>query len=184
MQYRINHILMPERHYCSHTTFEIRSITKTVADNGETDNVIEERGDVVAFGTRHNHIARRIGYKKEIPIMSVNIAFKKPTAEPKMIFKSSFRPKFYFIQFGAVAKMKSLPLIERLRQARIPVYHSLTKDKFVGQLSVAESVASPFVIIMGQKEAMENTVVVRHMSTRAQEIIPVEKLAMYLSKLR
>lgn len=191
--YRINHELAPDRQYCSHTTFEIRhtehlphdeleaAIAEQVAALGGTP---EPAGTVVAFGTRHNHIAKRIGFKKEIPFVSVNIGFKKKAAEPKTAFKNNFKPKFYFIQFGAFAKMKSLSLIETLRQARIPVYHSLTKDKFVGQLSNAETTATPFVIIMGQKEALENTVVVRHMSTRAQETIPVGKLASYLSKLR
>lgn len=193
--YRIKHSLIPERRYCSHTIFEIRHIEspegieeKTLEDNptigpaGENGE-INDNGTIVAFGTRHNHISKRIGFKKDIPVASVNIGFKKKV-EPKTSFKSGFRPKFYFIQFGNFAKLKSLPLIESLRSARIPVYHSLTKDKFVGQLSSAESIASPFVIIMGQKEALENTVVVRQMSTRSQETVPVCDLANYLSKLR
>ena len=115
--------------------------------------------------------------------MSVNIVFKKPAVSPKLFFRSRPQPKFFFIQFGSIAKLKSLSVIESLRQARIPVHHLLTSDKFVGQLTAAESLKTPFVIIMGQKEALENTVVVRQMSTRSQEIIPIPDLPVYLSKL-
>ncbi len=179
--YNINHALTPDRQYCSHTTFEIKTTEETEKTEATPDGVTQT---VVAFGTRHNHIAKRIGFKKEVPFVSVNIGFKKHGAEPKPAFKANFKPRFYFIQFGSFAKMKSLALIETLRQARIPVYHSLTKDKFVNQLTVAETTNTPFVIIMGQKEALENTVVVRHMSTRAQETVPVQKLTAYLAKLR
>ena len=175
--YRINHILLPERRYCSHTVFEIRQVEDPI-ESAPAEEV------VVAFGTRHNHISKKIGFKKDVPMVSVNIRFKKRIAEPKTILRSRFKPKFYFIQFGNVAKLKSLPLIETLRLAHIPVHHSLTRDKFMSQLAVAEDIASPFVIIMGQKEAMENTVVVRHSITRAQQIVPVQNLAEYLNRLR
>jgi len=180
LPYRINHALMPERSYSSHTIFEIHNINQNTSENEN----IEATESVLAFGSRHNHISKKMGFKKDIPALSVSIRFKKQTPEPKLILRQNFKPKFYFIQFGNMAKLKSLPLIETLRLARIPIYHSLTRDKFISQLDVAENVASPFVIIMGQKEALENTVVVRHTISRAQQIVPIIKLAEYLSRLR
>lgn len=171
--YRINPNLIGHRHYCSHTVFEI----KNVAPEPETED------EVFAVGTRHNYLARRIGMKQDTPLMSINLRFKKPSIIQKLLFKTKQQPKFFFIQFGSMAKLKSLGIIESLRQARIPVYHQLTSDKFVGQLAAAETLKAPFVIIMGQKEAMENAVVVRQMSTRSQDIVPIQHLAMYLSKL-
>lgn len=171
--YRINPNLIGHRHYCSHTVFEI----KNAAPEPETED------EVFAVGTRHNYLARRIGMKQDTPLMSINLRFKKPSIIQKLLFKTKQQPKFFFIQFGSMAKLKSLGIIESLRQARIPVYHQLTSDKFVGQLAAAETLKAPFVIIMGQKEAMENAVVVRQMSTRSQDIVPIQHLAMYLSKL-
>lgn len=172
--YRINPRLIGHRHYCSHTIFEIKS-----APTNEK-NPTEE---IYAAGARHNYIARRIGFKHDLPMISVNIVFKKPAVNPKLFFKSQPQPRFFFIQFGSIAKLKSLSVIEALRQARIPVHHLLTSNKFVGQLNAAESLKTPFAIIMGQKEALENTVVVRKMSTRSQKIIPIPDLPIYLSRL-
>lgn len=168
--YRVAHNLIGHRNYCSHTIFEIKST------NPETNPIF-------AVGTRHNHLAKKIGFKKDVPVMSVNLRFKKPEVEPKLFPKSKLRPRFYFIQFGSKAKLKSLSVIENLRQARIPVHHSLTHDQFVDQLSNAEKIGSPFLIIVGQKEALENTAVVRHMATRVQETIALKDLPHYLNNL-
>ncbi len=180
--YRINPNLIGHRHYCSHTVFEIKNAPTNEAATpaGITESAEEE---VFAVGTRHNYLARRVGFKRETPVMSVNLRFKAPSITPKLFFKNKPQPRFFFIQFGSIAKLKSLSIIESLRQARIPVHHMLTSDKFVGQLAAAENLKSPFVIIMGQKEALENTVVVRQMSNRSQEIVSIPNLPHYLGKL-
>lgn len=178
--YRLVHHLVGNRQFCSHTIFEIKS-----AAEGEGEEEKEGTENFVfAVGARHNHFAKRVGFKRDIPVLGLNLRFRKPARPPKIFFKSKPRPKFYFIQFGTKAKLKSLAVIEALRQARIPVYHSLTSDQFVGQLKEAEDNGSPFVIIMGQKEALENTAVVRHMSTRVQETIALCDLPQYLMKLK
>lgn len=169
--YRVTHDLIGNRCYCSHTIFEIRS------SDPASDSVL-------AVGTRHNHLSKKLGFKKDIPTMSLNLRFKKPEVEPKLFPKNKLKPRFYFIQFGSKAKLKSLSVIENLRQARIPVHHSLTQDQFVDQMSHAEKMGSPFLIIIGQKEALENTAVVRHVSTRVQETIPIKDLSLYLDKLK
>jgi len=171
--YRINNSLIGHRHYCSHTIFEIK--------NSEPKESTQD--EIFAIGTRHNYIAKRVGFKRDVPMMSVNLNFKKPLATPKIFFKKQKQPRFFFIQFGSIARLKSLTIIESLRQAHIPVYHQLNDNKFVGQLASAESLKTPYVIIMGQKEALEGTVVVRHMPTRSQEIVPVPNLSLYLNKL-
>lgn len=178
--YRINPSLIGHKHFCSHTIFEIKSAPQNGPEQPNTTQIAEE---TFAIGTRHNYLARRVGFKRDTPVMSVNLRFKKPTIEPKLIFKKKPQPQFFFIQFGSAAKLKSLPIIESLRQARIPVHHMLTSDRFLDQLTSAEKQKSPYVIILGQKEALENTVVVREMSNRSQDIVPIQNLAQYLAKI-
>lgn len=205
--YRINPTLLGHRQFCSHTIFEIKSATQAaptetkeaaVAGTANTSTSSATSGganplvgttpdtteETFAIGTRHNYLARRAGFKRETPIMSVNIRIKKNSPTPKLLFKKKPDPRFFYIQFGTMAKFKSLPIIESLRQAHIPVHHMLTSDKFLAQLAVAEKLRTPYVIIMGQKEALENSVVVREMSNRSQETVPVHHLAHYLSKIR
>ncbi len=70
-----------------------------------------------------------------------------------------------------------------LRQAKIPVFQSLPKDKLGAQVSVAEKMKIPWHLIMGKKEAIEHSIIVRDMETRSQETVPLNTLADYLKKL-
>ena len=94
------------------------------------------------------------------------------------------KPKIYFIQLGADAKLKSLNVIEILRKAHIPIMQSLSKDSLGSQLAVAEKLGVPYTIIFGQKEAIENSVIVRNMQTRSQETVKFAKLLEYLKELK
>ncbi len=173
--YKINENLIGDKTYCSQTIFEIRGNSA----KKDQENIL------LASGCRHNYFSKKIGFKKDIPIMSATICFKKvPENLYKITIKKIIRPKFYFIQLGFRARLKSLTIIDTLRKARIPVYHSLTKDKFVNQLNTAENLKLSHLIIMGQKEAIEDTVVIRHMDTRVQDTINLSDLSHYLQKLK
>ena len=97
--------------------------------------------------------------------------------QPPRIIK---KPKIFFIQLSFDAKLKAISVIEILRQARIPMAQSIAKDSLGTQLGLAEKLAVPHTIILGQKEALENTVIVRDMQNRSQEVVPLAKLADYL----
>jgi histidyl-tRNA synthetase len=94
------------------------------------------------------------------------------------------KPKVFFIQLSFDAKLRSFEVIEALRLAKIPVQHSLSKDSLSAQLGLAEKLGVPFTIILGQKEALDGTVIVRNMDTRSQDTIKVGKLAEYLKKIK
>lgn len=134
----------------------------------------------IASGGRYDYLAKRLGSKKDVPAVGgslgvdrVIMSSKYKTSAPRVVKK----PKVYFIQLGFEAKLKSLEIIEILRQARIPVAHALNKDSLSTQLAIAERLEIPLAIIFGQKEALEGTVIVRNMLTRSQETVKIEKLA-------
>jgi len=77
-----------------------------------------------------------------------------------------------------------LNIIEILRKAHIPITQSLSKDSIGSQLSIAEKLAIPYVIIFGVKEALDNSVIVRDMSNRSQDTVKLNKLLEYLKELK
>ncbi len=163
--YDLNHSLIPNKQYCSQTIFQIK------ADEA-----------VVAVGVRHHNIVRKLHIRKEIPYLSVSI--KDNIAKVKKTNIRKIKPKYFLVQFGNKAKAKCLALIESLRKARIPIYHSLTKDKLMGQLTTAENLNFPYILIIGEKEALEQSVVVRNTETRVQETVSSCDLVNYLRKLK
>ena len=172
ISYDIEHSLVGSRSFCTGTLFEIR---------GTSDKDTSAR--TLAIGERYNGLAKKVWNKKDIPAVGVAILIQ-PDHLKRSTRKSDAKPKFYFIQFGFEAKLRSLKIIEMLRQAKIPVHQALSKDKLTGQIAAAEKMGIPYVIIMGQKEALEGTVVVRHMMSRSQETVKVENLVKYLKKLK
>ncbi|MSR87555.1 MAG: hypothetical protein EXS69_00035 [Candidatus Zambryskibacteria bacterium] len=164
--------LIGEKNHSSHTIFAIRS----TGINAELSSI---GGDYLAVGYRYSRLGRRLGMKKEIQMAGVSL-FCPEKNVIKKIYKELPRPKFYLIQLGQSAKIKTLSLIELLRSHRIPVHHFLGKDKLTVQLGSAESLHVPYLIIIGQKEALDGTATVRNIQTRAQDTIPIERLPDFL----
>jgi histidyl-tRNA synthetase len=52
------------------------------------------------------------------------------------------------------------------------------------QMAAARDLATPYILIMGHKEAMEGTVIVREIATNSQENVPVPELTGYLKRHR
>jgi len=166
--YTINNTLIENHEHAAHTTFRLLAPAP--------DGAMEW----IAGGTRWTNIAKKIGLKKDVPSVSGSIFVSRPEKREK---KTKIqKPKIYFIQMGQEAKLKSLKVIETLRQANIPLYHALAKDKLTTQLMTAEHLKVPYILIMGQKESMENTLLIREMNNRSQDTIRMERVAEYLAK--
>ena len=170
---------MSNKLYASYTTFEIR---QSPVKNQEADTM--SGGELLAYGYRYNHLTKKIGAKREIPSVGVTVVVKKNIIpKRKILIKNIKKPNFYLAQLGGTAKLKALNVVEMLRKNKIPVYHSITKDKITGQLNGAEYMRASHVLIMGQKEALENSVVVRNLNTREQETVSLEDLPEFLKKI-
>lgn len=174
--YRLNKCLVRGLSYYSHTVFEI-------ADEGDS-----ESGPLaVAGGGRYNYLGTMLGSKKEIPAVGAGIGMDRVVEAPwfaKLMPKIQKKPKFYFIQLGFDAKLKSLGIIDILRKNHISVLQSLSKDSLTSQLATAERSAVPYVLIFGQKEAIDGTVIVRDMQKHSQKIIKIEKLVEAIKELK
>jgi len=172
--YKIKPNILSNKHFASNTIFEIRKL--------KSDN--DDEGELLAYGYRYNHLAKKLGGKREIPTVGLTIFVKKTKDSLKQVLiKNLKKPKFYLVQLGQSAKLKALHIVELLRKHKIPVYHSITKDKITGQLSGAEYTKATHVLILGQKEAIENTIVVRNITNREQDTIPIEELCDFLKKV-
>lgn len=171
--YQINPTLVGDT-YSEHTIFEIRNMT----EDGT-------KGELLARGGRYSDIAKRCGSKKDVPSVGITLGYTpaQKTKREKYTFQRVDKPVCYFMQLGPMAKLKSLHIIESLRKAEIPLRHMLCKEKCFGQMSIAKQIQLPYLIIMGQKEALDNCVLVRNVTTYSQDIVPVDHLPNYMKKL-
>ncbi|HEY9480733.1 MAG TPA: ATP phosphoribosyltransferase regulatory subunit, partial [Candidatus Paceibacterota bacterium] len=172
--YAITNTLVANRDYCDETIFEIRSS--------------DPKRHPLAIGIRYDGLAKKVGHKKDLPAVGVSIAVPKRATKEAAVKKSVvtkiLAPEICFMQLGVEAKQKSLRVMETLRQARIPVVQSLIKDKMAGQVGMAEKFATPVVLVMGKKEAMEDAVIVRDSDTRSQDTVLIVDVAAKLKKYK
>jgi len=181
IEYKMNNSLVRGLDYYTRTVFEIM-------ENGENnDDKDAEQPLTVASGGRYDNLAKMLGSRKPIPGVGGGIGMDRilmmenlKSINPRIIKK----PKIYFIQLGFEAKLKSLPIIEILRKANIPMAQSLSKDSLSAQLGTAEKMKVPYSVIFGQKEAMDGTVIVRNMNNRSQDTVKIEKLTDYIKNIK
>jgi histidyl-tRNA synthetase len=179
IQYRVNNSLVRGFDYYSRTVFEVIKV--------DTDENGNEREITITGGGRYDNLARMMGSKKDVPSVGTGLGMERimmfPECKqiPPRIMKP---PKVYFIQLGFEAKLKSLCVMEILRKAKIPVHQSVTKDSLGAQLGLAEKMEIPYCIIFGQKEAMDNTVIVRDMATHSQDTVKIDALSDYIRHLK
>jgi len=94
-------------------------------------------------------------------------------------------PKIFIAQLGEVAKRKSLLLFEEFRKAGITGKTSLGRDSIKSQLRIANRLNIKYTLIVGQKEALDGTVILREMDSGVQETVPIGKiLDMVKSRLK
>jgi histidyl-tRNA synthetase len=169
--YKINNDLISDRRYASGTIFEI----KQKHENQKTPD------ESLAIGFRSDGVCKKLGFKKDIPIIGTKIYFK--TESEKKQAPKIKKTSVFFIQLGDEAKHKSLKVIDILRKENIYINHSLGRDKLAGQMAMADRVKVPYILIMGKKEAMDGTIMIRDVSTRAQETIKISDLANHIKGL-
>jgi histidyl-tRNA synthetase len=93
-----------------------------------------------------------------------------------------YNPKVFLVQLGNRAKRKSMKLFETLQQEGISAAESLSRDSIKAQLKIADRLGVKLALILGQQEALENTVIIRDMQTGEQETVPQEKIIEELKK--
>ncbi|PJE73471.1 MAG: histidine--tRNA ligase [Candidatus Terrybacteria bacterium CG10_big_fil_rev_8_21_14_0_10_41_10] len=177
ISYTLNPHLVRGLDYYSRTVFEIFIEDKN--EDGEEMTPI-----AVAAGGRYDYLARILG-KRDVPAAGAAIGVDRlalSMQEKKVAPKLKRVPKVFLIQLSQAAKQKSLKVIEMFRKASIYIAQTVNKDNLSSQLNLASKMNIPYVLILGQKECLENTIIVRDMNTGSQESVPFEQVVDVIKK--
>jgi histidyl-tRNA synthetase len=154
----------------------------TIVDVIDTENKSKDP-QILAVGVRYNGLSRRLNMKRDINTVGVSILINNGKNDNRKPLTKVKRPIFSFVQLGLESKLISLDIIERLRKVKIPLNISLSKDRLGAQVSSVEKFHAPYVIVMGKKEAMDQTAIVRRIDTYSQSIVPLNELPSHMKKL-
>lgn len=139
-----------------------------------------------AYGGRFDDHFRILSSRKELGGVSASIFFRKKGLSPEH-FKlggPSVAPSVYFIQLGVRAKLEGLSVVDALRAARIPVLQSFDSAKLSPQLLAAREAGVSHLLIMGAREALDRTILVRAMDNSHQTIVELTELPRFLKSLK
>jgi len=159
--YEIDPFIVGDQNFSSHTVFEIIDC---------------DTKKVVAAGSRYNMLYKKIGTRKEIPSIGMTINVPKPKTITKAAIDKIGKANVFFMQLGYEAKLNSLRIIDELRKEKISVKHKIYRDRLTNQISASKKTKSDFIIITGQKEAMEGTIIFRDKESKSQMVIDVNDL--------
>jgi histidyl-tRNA synthetase len=123
---------------------------------------------------------------KDVSGVSASVYFRKKglAAQSFQLGIPATSPDVYFIQLGLRAKLEGLAVVDLLRHAQIPVLQSFDSDKLSPQLLAAKDAGVSHLIIMGAREALDRTVLVRAMNDSHQTIVGLGDLPRFLKTLR
>lgn len=151
--------------------------TKTVFEIESTREGENSQG-ALAGGGRYDSLSKMLG-GGNIPACGAAAGVERIIAEMREAkAKVSFPPvpDIFFAQIGPMAKKKSLPILEDLRRANIKVGESFSKDGLKAQLGKASRLGAKVVLILGQREALNNMILVRNMETAKQVEVKQEDI--------
>jgi histidyl-tRNA synthetase len=152
--------------------------TKTVFEIVETSEDGKSLGTLIGGG-RYDNLAKMLG-GNEVPGCGSAAGIERivnlmKTREMKTGVKPE-EPKIFLAQLGQLAKRKSMKLFEEFRDAKVPVAESFSKDSLKAQLRAANKMGIKWVLIFGQKEALEEFITLRDMETGIQKEIKLDQV--------
>jgi len=163
--YNLNPYLVRGLDYYTKTVFEINS------------NKSEEKSLSLAAGGRYDRLVKMLGGRDTFAC-GVGFGIERIISLMKSQNIEPAKPKevdVFLAQLGSLAKRKSLKLLEEFRKAKIGISESFGRDSLKVQLNRANKLEAKYALILGQKEALDDVVIIRDMESGKQSIVKTDK---------
>ncbi|MDA1337384.1 MAG: histidine--tRNA ligase [bacterium] len=180
LPYHLDPYLVRGLDYYTKTVFEI--FAESTVQEKEGEEMISR--SALVGGGRYDNLVRALG-GKDVPATGAAagveriIALMKEKGFPPAEIPG---PKVFLAQLGDLPKKKSLKLLEELRRAKISISESLGRDSLRTQLARADKLEVEYTLILGQREMLDNTIVIRKMDTGEQATVRIDTVVEELRK--
>ncbi len=91
-------------------------------------------------------------------------------------------PKVFLAQLGELSRRKIFALMMELRGMGVTAASALSKDGLKSQLEIANKLGVTYSVIVGQKEVLDGTAIIRDMESGIQETVDYRKIIHELQK--
>jgi histidyl-tRNA synthetase len=170
--YELNHLLVRGFDYYTKTVFEYTDKDDpkfAYGGGGRYDGLVQLLGGkptgAVGFG---------LGMERIVDILKEKKKDKIPSRYRK--------PQVYLAQLGEFGKRKAFKVFIDLLLSGITTHESFSRNSLKSQLTRANKLGVKFLLIIGQKEVLDDTVIVRDMGSGVQEVLPLSEVVEFLKK--
>lgn len=95
---------------------------------------------------------------------------------------TSAQREVFVAQLGEQGRKKAFALFEEIRASGIRVGEALSKNAIKAQMELANKMGAKWAVIVGQKEVLDGTAIIRDMDAGTQETVDVRKVVQELKK--
>jgi histidyl-tRNA synthetase len=135
---------------------------------------IRVEGRPVAWGSRYSELAKL--FWKSAPPAGATV-LRLATAGGALPPAKHTRARFAFVHIGEEAKRASMMLAEELKRARVPLAQMIGVESLSEQMRFVEALNTPYLLIMGRKEALERSAILRNRATQEEEVLSLSGLS-------
>jgi len=180
--YELNPFLVRGLDYYSKTVFEIiPNVTREVVN----DNEEEKSQNALGGGGRYDGLVEMLGGREGTPAMGAALGIERIILAMKaqeVPINKQREIDVFFCQLGEAARRKGLSVFEQFRSAGITTGEAFGKGSLKTQLEMADKLKAKVALILGQKEVLDGTIIIRDMESGAQEIVDVKKVVEIVQK--
>ncbi len=176
--YNLNSKLVRGLDYYTKTAFEIwpveggeASSQNSLGGGGRYDDLVEILG-----GRETPAVGMALGIERVIDIL------KKEEGKGKDKLITVPKSDVMLIQLGDMARKRALGLINLLIDNKISVIECLQKDSIRSQLKSASGAGVKCALILGQKEVLDKSILIRDMESGIQEVLSQDNIISELKK--
>lgn len=172
INYELDPFVVRGLDYYNRTTFEV--VPTEEFAGGE----ISAQG-ALAGGGRYDYLVKSLG-GQNTPAIGVAFGMDRIVNALKKIkdleIPSINSSDIFVAQLGDKARKKVLALFEKLRRAGFSVSESISKTSLGQQLEEANRLKTKLALIIGEKELLDKTILIRDMESGSQEVVPENKI--------
>ncbi|MFA5130825.1 MAG: histidine--tRNA ligase [Patescibacteria group bacterium] len=175
INYNFNPYLVRGLNYYNDTVFEFWPINEdgsvlgkmALGGGGRYDALVENMG-----GPSTPAVGLALGIERAVSRLKDKHLLSNPVEEDIV----------FIAQLGDQAKLRALQLFQDLRRAGFNVRQSFASDSLKIQLEEALAMKAKTCLILGKKEIMDGTILMRDMDSSAQEVVVYKKIKERLAK--
>lgn len=175
INYNFNPYLVRGLNYYNDTIFEFWPVN---------DEGVAQGKSALGGGGRYDTLVSGLG-GPAVPAIGLALGIERAIAKLKdkhLLTNPEEEDIVFIAQLGEQAKLKALQLFQDLRRAGFNVRQSFASDSLKIQLEEAVAMKAKTSLILGKKEIMDETILMRDMDSGAQETVVFKKIRDRLAK--